>query len=96
MNLIKNDFLDSLASFGFESDHCHDSYDDKAQNEKKKRRKAMKKLLIATALSFCFMVGEIIGKLKIKTTIMHTQTHDNHTVGTGTHAIIHTQKNASK
>ncbi|XP_078486682.1 proton-coupled zinc antiporter SLC30A2 [Ciona intestinalis] len=44
-----------------ESDHCHDSSDEKTQRENKKRKKAMRKLLIATGLSFLFMVGEIVG-----------------------------------
>uniref|UniRef100_H2YXQ7 Solute carrier family 30 member 2 n=1 Tax=Ciona savignyi TaxID=51511 RepID=H2YXQ7_CIOSA len=44
-----------------ESEHCHDSSDEKTQRENKKRQKAMRKLLIATGLSFLFMVGEIVG-----------------------------------
>uniref|UniRef100_H2YXQ8 Zinc transporter 2 n=1 Tax=Ciona savignyi TaxID=51511 RepID=H2YXQ8_CIOSA len=40
--------------------HCHDSSDEKTQRENKKRQKAMRKLLIATGLSFLFMVGEIV------------------------------------
>jgi len=46
---------------GDESEHCHDSSDERSILDEKKRRKAMKKLLIATALSCVFMIGEVIG-----------------------------------
>ena len=48
---------------GDESEHCHDSSDERSILDEKKRRKAMKKLLIATALSCVFMIGEVIGEI---------------------------------
>lgn len=49
------------ASTYSESDHCHDSSDERSVLDEKKRRKAMKKLLMATGLSCVFMIGEIVG-----------------------------------
>ena len=45
-----------------ESDHCHDLDDDRQERDEKKRKKAMQKLIVATALSFLFMVGEVVGE----------------------------------
>ena len=45
-----------------ESDHCHDSSDERSEKDAKKRQKAMRKLMVATGLSFLFMVGEVAGK----------------------------------
>ena len=48
-----------------ESEHCHDSSDERSEREEKKRKKAMRKLMIATGLSFLFMVGEVVGKFSL-------------------------------
>lgn len=45
-----------------ESEHCHEDSEARDLRDGRKRKKAMKKLIIATILCFLFMCGEIIGK----------------------------------